>query len=96
MIYINAKTRVVIDSPTPISGGDWVLKDEEIKKEIKVEETKEEIKEEKIKEEDVKKEVEDDMSEVTKTEIMQELDALKIEYNSRMTKKELLELLQGK
>lgn len=92
MIYINAKTRVVIDSPTPISGGDWILKDEEVKKEIKVEETKEAIKEK----EEVKKEVEDDMSEVTKAEIMQELDALKIEYNSKMTKKELLELLQGK
>ena len=37
----------------------------------------------------------DDKSTITKKDIMQELDALKIEYDSKMTKDELLKLLQG-
>ena len=32
MIYFNTKTRAVIDSPTPINGGNWVSKNDEKKK----------------------------------------------------------------
>ena len=64
----------------------WVEKGKEI-----TEEKNEEVTETKSDQ----TENQDDKSTITKKDIMQELDALKIEYDSKMTKDELLKLLQG-
>lgn len=90
MIYINTVTRATIDSPTPIFGGDWILKDKEEKEEtVAPIEPVEEI------EEDAEV-VENDMGELTKADIMQELDAFGIEYNKKDTKAELYELMMSR
>lgn len=86
MILINTKTGGVLSSSSVAMGGFWVEKGKEI-----TEEKNEDVTEKKsdtVKEQDGK-------STITKKEIMQELDALKIEYDSKMTKDELLKLLQG-
>lgn len=45
---------------------------------------------------ETKKAESDDLTDITKKEIMQELDALGVEYNSRATKQELYDLMMGK
>ncbi|MCC3309464.1 hypothetical protein [Finegoldia magna] len=64
------------------------------RKEI-TEEKNEEVIETKSDQTENQTENQDDKSTITKKDIMQELDALKIEYDSKMTKDELLKLLQG-
>lgn len=86
MILINTKTGGVLSSSSVAMGEFWVEKGKEI-----TEEKNEDVTEKKsdtVEEQDGK-------STITKKEIMQELDALKIEYDSKMTKDELLKLLQG-
>ncbi|WP_455257321.1 hypothetical protein [Peptoniphilus asaccharolyticus] len=92
MVYINKVTRAVIDSPTPISGGDWVLREQEKREEPAVttetatntdEETEAEV-------------TEKDIDGLTKADIMQELDAFGIEYNKKATKAELYELMMNR
>lgn len=86
MILINIKTGGVLSSSSVAMGEFWVEKGKEI-----TEEKNEDVTEKKsdtVEEQDGK-------STITKKEIMQELDALKIEYDSKMTKDELLKLLQG-
>lgn len=86
MILINTKTGGVLSSSSVAMGEFWVEKGKEVTKEKNEEviETKSDQTENK-----------DDKSTITKKDIMQELDALKIEYDSKMTKDELLKLLQG-
>lgn len=81
MIYINKKTRAMIDSPSVISGGNW----EEYKDEVVVDSKPDNV--------DVEDSVPDDVDELTKKDIMQELDAFGIEYNPEMTKDELYNLM---
>lgn len=86
MILINTKTGGVISSSSVAMGEFWVEKGKEI-----TEEKNEEV----IEKKSDTVEEQDGKSTITKKEIMQELDALKIEYDSKMTKDELLKLLQG-
>ena len=86
MILINTKTGGVLSSSSVALGEFWVEKGEEIT---------EEKNEEMIETKSDQTENQDDKSTITKKDIMQELDALKIEYDSKMTKDELLKLLQG-
>ncbi len=90
MILINTKTGGVISSSSVAMGGFWVEKGKEI-----TEEKNEEVTETKSDQTKNQTENQDDKSTITKKDIMQELDALKIEYDSKMTKDELLKLLQG-
>lgn len=86
MILINTKTGGVLSSSSVAMGEFWVEKGKEI-----TEEKNEEV----IEKKSDTVEEQDGKSTITKKEIMQELDALKIEYDSKMTKDELLKLLQG-
>lgn len=86
MILINTKTGGVLSSSSVAMGEFWVEKGKEIT---------EEQNEEMIETKSDQTENQDDKSTITKKDIMQELDALKIEYDSKMTKDELLKLLQG-
>lgn len=86
MILINTKTGGVLSSSSVAMGEFWVEKGKEI-----TEEKNEDVTETKSEQ----TENQDDKSAITKKDIMQELDALKIEYDSKMTKDELLKLLQG-
>ena len=90
MILINTKTGGVLSSSSVAMGEFWVEKGKEI-----TEEKNEEKNEEVIETKSDQTENQDDKSAITKKDIMQELDALKIEYDSKMTKDELLKLLQG-
>lgn len=90
MILINTKTGGVISSSSVAMGEFWVEKGKEI-----TEEKNEEVIERKSDQTENQTENQDDKSTITKKDIMQELDALKIEYDSKMTKDELLKLLQG-
>ena len=84
MKYINTKTGAIIDSPCLISGGDWVEYDKREKVEkkpaLKVE---------------VKKPVEEPSTDLTKEEVMNELDALGIEYSKKAKKEDLIKLMMG-
>ena len=83
MLYKNTRTGAVLDSPYKISGGDWVPA-EDAGKEVKNEETpkKEEIKEEPVKDDGL-----------TKEEIINELEALGIEFDKKAKKEDLYKLL---
>jgi len=90
--YRNTKTGATIRSSSRIRGKNWIEVTDEVEVEVK-EEVKEVVEKKTIQE----KEQIDDIDGVTKKEIMQELDALGIEYNPRATKKELYELMmQGR
>lgn len=89
MKYKNTKTGAIIDSPCIISGGDWI----ELKKEIQIEEIEAEETEEIEEIEDTSVE---GLDGVTKKEIMQELEAMGIEYDPRARKETLYNLMLGK
>ena len=89
-LYRNLKTGAVIDSPYNLTGANWVLESEFKKEEVK-EVKKETPKPAKKKE---SKLVNKKVDEITKAEIIQELEAFGIEYNKNMTKKELIDLLK--
>ena len=84
MKYINKKTGAIVDSPCLISGGDWVeydkRKDAEEKPTTNIE---------------TEKPVEESSTDLTKAEIINELEALGIEYDKKAKKEELLTLLMG-
>lgn len=90
MILINTKTGGVLSSSSVAMGEFWVEKGKEI-----TEDKNEEVIETKSDQTENQTDNQDDKSAITKKDIMQELDALKIEYDSKMTKDELLKLLQG-
>lgn len=80
--YINTKTGVVLDSPCAIFGGDWVDADNipdapATKDKTPVDETS----------------VPDAAPDMTKEEIMNELDALGIKYDPKAKKDELYKLM---
>lgn len=82
--YINTKTGARISSPDVLYGENWKVVGEEVKEEV--EKVEKEIKEEKE---------EKSSDEITKREIMAELDALGIEYNPKAKKDELYKLMMG-
>lgn len=84
MKYINKKTGAILDSPSKIYGGDWV---EYTKKETLEEKS---YKEKQVAPEKVEKE-----SDLTKADIMNELDALGIEYDKNAKKEDLFKLMMG-
>lgn len=80
MLYKNMKTGTIIDSPCPVSGEDWApYKKLETKAAVEEPEVLDEV----------------GYDEVTKKEIMRELDAWNIEYDPKMTKRELYNLMTG-
>lgn len=89
MLYKNTKTGATIDSPCVISGGDWQLLSE-------LEEIPEkEIQDNEKQDDPIKDEPTGDAGydNITKAEIMQELDAFDIEYKKTMPKSELYKLM---
>lgn len=88
MRYRNTKTGAVIDSPCTISGGDWVVYDENEVIQDKQDENKKDDNEENQEQEES-----DEVAELSKKEIMQELDALGIKYNPKANKQELYDLM---
>lgn len=84
--YINTKTGARISSPDVLYGENWKLVGEEVKE--GVENTGEKTK--------TKKDQEEKSSdEITKKDIMAQLDALGIEYNPKARKDELYKLMMG-
>lgn len=83
--YINTKTGARISSPDVLYGENWQVVGEEVEE---VEKIENQIKEEKDQEEK-------SSDEITKREIMAELDALGIEYNPKARKDELYKLMMG-
>ncbi|MDT2565142.1 hypothetical protein AUF12_05325 [Enterococcus avium] len=93
MRYKNSRTGAVIDSSFKISGGDWIRVDEQpVKNSIVSDKMQTVVETEK---EDATSGVSDDLADVTKKEIMQELDAMGIKYDSRAKKQELYDLMNG-
>ncbi|MDT2848766.1 hypothetical protein P7H60_06290 [Vagococcus carniphilus] len=101
MRYINLKTGAVIDSSFAISGGDWI-KDIEFKaQQTGVIENPETPNSEEITQPDknvVEETIQEEQNstgqeEITKEQIMQELDAFGIEYNKRDKKQVLYDLM---
>lgn len=84
MRYINKKTGAILDSPSKIYGGDWVDYDK-----------KDEVQEASEKKSEVKKEVKKDSSELTKEGIINELEALGIDYDKKAKKEDLIKLMMG-
>lgn len=84
MRYINKKTGAILDSPSIIYGGDWVDYDK-----------KDEVQKVPEKKVEVKKEVKKDSSELTKEEIINELEALGIDYDKKAKKEDLIKLMMG-
>ncbi|MFR3737267.1 hypothetical protein [Anaerococcus obesiensis] len=83
--YINTKTGARISSPDVLYGENWQVVGEEVEE---VENTKEKTKKEKVQEEK-------SSDEITKKDIMAQLDALGIEYNPKARKDELYKLMMG-
>ncbi|EOS7874067.1 hypothetical protein E3407_RS10855 [Enterococcus hirae] len=107
MIYKNQKTGVTFSSPCVISGGDWILvednkKTEQSKREMEKLE-KQDPPEDKVREV-AEKLVEEDKTgdpafdSITVPQIKQELDAFGIKYSATAKKQELYDLMmaQGK
>lgn len=84
MRYFNKKTGAILDSPSIIYGGDWIEYDKK--------DEAQEAPEEKV---EVKEEVEKDSTELTKEEIMNELEALGIDYDKKAKKEDLIKLMMG-
>lgn len=84
MKYFNKKTGAILDSPSKIYGGNWIEYD---KKDNIQESPKEKI--------EVKKAVEESSTDLTKEEIMNELEALGIDYDKKAKKEDLIKLMMG-
>lgn len=83
--YINTKTGARISSPDVLYGENWQVVGEEVEG---VENTGEKTKKEKVQEDK-------SSDEITKKDIMAQLDALGIEYNPKARKDELYKLMMG-
>ena len=84
MRYFNKKTGAILDSPSKIYGGQWIEYDK-----------KDDIQEAPTEKVEVKEEVKKESSELTKEEIMNELDALGIDYDKKAKKEDLIKLMMG-
>ncbi len=84
MKYENKKTGAILDSPSPISGGDWIeygAKPEADDVSVETKETKDEV--------------EKDVSGMSKEDVMNELDALGVAYDKNAKKDALIDLMMG-
>lgn len=93
MNYKNTRTGVVITTPCVVSGGNWKLIDEE---QEQVNDTPVSVvitPTEETEQEDAANAASDYLADVTKKDIMQELDAMKIKYDPRAKKQELYDLM---
>ena len=84
MRYINKKTGAILDSPSKIYGGQWIEYDK-----------KDEIKATTDLKKETKKEVKKESTNLTKEEIMNELEALGIDYDKKEKKEDLIKLMMG-
>ena len=84
MRYINKKTGAILDSPSKIYGGQWIEYDK-----------KDEIKATTDTKKETKKEVKKESTDLTKEEIMNELEALGIDYDKKAKKEDLIKLMMG-
>lgn len=84
MRYFNKKTGAILDSPSKVYGGNWIEYD---KKDDGQEAPTEKV--------EVKKPVEESSTDLTKEEIMNELDALGIDYDKKAKKEDLMKLMMG-
>lgn len=84
MRYFNKKTGAILDSPSKIYGGNWVEYDK-----------KDEAQEESTEKVEAKNPVEESSTDLTKDEIMNELDALGIDYDKKAKKEDLIKLMMG-
>lgn len=87
MLYKNTKTGAILDSPFAIAGDNWLPYDQEADKN----ETSE-VKEKAV---EVKAHPPEDKTGLTKEAVMNELDALGIEYNKKAKKEDLIKLMMG-
>lgn len=90
MKYRNKETGIVIDSPGPISGPMWEVYDA---KALKVVEEAPQKEAEAPKEKPAPQKAEN--GEITRADIMRELDAFGIKYDKKATKKELLKVMES-
>ncbi len=84
MKYINKKTGAILDSPSKIHGGAWVEYTKKDAQEVPPH-VEESVKPEKVENE----------SDLTKADIMNELDALGIKYDKNAKKEDLFKLMMG-
>ena len=84
MRYFNKKTGAILDSPSKVYGGNWIEYD---KKDDGQEAPTEKV--------EVKKPVEESSTDLTKEEIINELDALGIDYDKKAKKEDLMKLMMG-
>lgn len=84
MRYFNKKTGAILDSPSKCYGGQWIEYD---KKDAGQETPKEKL--------EVKKPVEESSTDLTKEEIINELEALGIDYDKKAKKEDLIKLMMG-
>lgn len=96
MNYKNTRTGVVISTPCVVSGGNWKLIDDDQEQVNDHQEIEETTPVNEPEHEDVANAASDDLADVTKKEIMQELDAMGIKYDSRAKKQDLYDLMTGK
>ena len=97
MKYKNTKTKAVIDVPCKINGGDWIPLEKAVKEkseEVKPVET-ENTKEQETEEVAAASNNSGSMDDVTKNEIMQELDSMGIKYDKNAKKAVLYKLMVG-
>ena len=88
MKYLNQKTGAILDSPCQVSGGDWVEYSKQNEKiNVSVQAAKA------IMEEPAG--ISKGSKELTREEVINELEALGIEFNKKAKKEELLKLLMG-
>ncbi|MBY0584781.1 hypothetical protein K5I04_04885 [Murdochiella sp. Marseille-P8839] len=84
MRFLNRKTGVIVDLPLEAPGGDWVPVESDKAQEKPAEEKT-------VPKQKSKAPVQE---EVTKKDIMQELDAFGVEYNPKAKKEELYQLMK--
>lgn len=95
MIYLNTKTGAIIDSPTAISGGNWVPESEvhESNTAVAGSGLGENEKTENTATSDNASSIGVNLDSISKKDIMQELDALGVKYNPKDNKATLYALL---
>lgn len=93
MKYRNKETGIVIDSPGPISGPMWEEYDPDAPEEVEESEEAPQKEPEAPKEKPAPKKM--DADEITRADIMRELDAFGIKYDKKATKKELLKVMES-
>ncbi|MFP7370921.1 hypothetical protein SFC12_02160 [Lactococcus lactis] len=104
MQYKNTKTGVIIDVLSVINGGDWVQYDQEFENKPEIEKVQENDENRQQEEVLSKNTVADEktdnptLDDITKADIMQELDAFGVKYDKRSNKQVLYDLMmeQGK